>query len=322
MCFQQALASAITGVMDLFSLAGVTWQRLQRRAPEPLFEVKMISCDGQPVQCINHIVLQPHYCFADAPKAHLVLVPTIGGDIDTVLAQHKSTQFWLKQQQDKGVDIAANCTGNFMLAKAGLLDGRKATTHWGYEQQFRQQFPEVDLQPEQMIVQDGNVFSAGGGMSWFDLGLLLIERFAGHDVAIQTAKAWVIDVMRTDQKAYASIQGKKYHNDNLVLKVQAWLEANLQHKVNLANVARQFGISSRQMVRRFNAAIDINPSQYLQLLRMEAAKSLLENQQFTLPDIIHQVGYEDVSSFSRLFKRYTSLSPAQYRQKFARKRLI
>lgn len=321
-CFQQALASAVTGVIDLFALAGVTWQRLNREAPSPLFEVKMISADGSAVQCINQIVLQPHYCFAAAPEADLLLVPTIGGDIETVLAQQTCTIEWLRQQHENGIDIAANCTGNFMLAQAGILDGRTATTHWGYEQQFRQCFPKVLLQPEQMIVQDGNIFSAGGGMSWFDLGLLLIERFAGHDVAIQTAKAWVIDVMRTDQRAYASIQGKKYHNDKLVLAVQAWLEANLEHSINLTDVAQRFGISSRQLARRFDTAIAINPSQYLQILRIESAKSLLEHQQFSLQDVIQQVGYEDLSSFSRLFKKHTSLSPAQYRQKFARRRLF
>lgn len=321
-CFDQALASAVTGVIDLFALAGVSWQRLNRTAPEPIFDVKMISTEGQAVNCINQIVLQPQLSFKDARNADLILIPTIGGDIDTVLIQQYQTIEWLAQQHEKGVDIAANCTGNFILAQANILNGRHATTHWGYESLFRQKFPEVLLQPEQMIVQDGNVFSAGGGMSWFDLGLLLIERFAGHDVAIETAKAWVIDVMRTDQRAYASIQGKKYHSDKTVLAVQSWLESHLCEPIKLSAVAKQFGISTRQLVRRFNSAIAIKPSEYLQLLRIESAKSLLENRQFSLVEIVHRVGYEDLSSFSRLFKKHTSLSPAQYRQKFARKRLI
>lgn len=320
--FDQALASAVTGVIDLFAMAGVTWQRLHDKHPEPLFDVKLLSYDGASFQCINHITLTPQASCLTAQQADLLLVPTIGGDIQGVLENNTTLVKWLAQQHNKGVDIASNCTGTFMLAEAGILDNRNVTTHWGFEAPFRSRFPNVNLQTEHLIVQDNTIFSAGGGMAWFDLALLLIERYGGHDIAIKTAKAWVIDMMRSEQQAYASIQGKKYHNDKLILTVQSWLDGHFSEAINIATLAASFNLSSRTLVRRFKKATGMIPSQYLQMLRVEAAKKLLERQQFGISQVIQQVGYEDLSSFTRLFKKYTSLSPAQYRLKFARRPLV
>jgi transcriptional regulator GlxA family with amidase domain len=202
--FDGALASAITGVIDLFRLAGVTWARINDMPPEQEFTTRLLTDGGKPCRCINGITLLAdgdwrEYAAGDS-KADLVIVPTIGAPIAQVVAANSDLVQWLgnfREAASGQVRVASNCTGAFLLAEAGLLDGRQATTHWGFSNQFRQRFPAVDLQPDKLITVDGHIACAGGGMAWWDLGVYLVERFAGAKVARELAKAFVIDAGRT-----------------------------------------------------------------------------------------------------------------------------
>ncbi|MGS2720199.1 GlxA family transcriptional regulator [Paraglaciecola aestuariivivens] len=316
--FDQAYASAITGALDLFALAGVTWQRMQGQQPKQLFEVQIASVGGRPVNCINHLTLNSHIAIEAVQQTDLLLVPTIGGELNKVLANNSELLSHIRRFYQQGADIASNCSGAFLLAEAGILNGHEATTHWGYAEYFKSRYPKVHLTAEKLITHSDTIYCAGGGMAWFDLALLLIERYCGHDVATTTAKAHVIDLSRGEQVAYANIVSKKYHQDPDILKVQAWLEENYFSAIRITQLPELVNLSPRTFNRRFKQATAIRPIEYLQHIRIEAAKKHLESSHESLERIINQVGYDDLSSFTRLFKKHTGLSPSQYAKKFKR----
>lgn len=314
--YEGALASAITGTADIFSMAGVVWQRIHGESVQPKFRVQIASHDGHSVECANGLRIMANCRITDISSSDLIIVPTMVSRISSTLEQNKAWLPHLKNLYQKGCDVASNDTGAFLLAEAGILDGKKATTHWGFTELFRNRYPEVDLQSNQLITSDENVFCSGGGMAWLDLAIYLLERYEGHEIAKQTAKAFVIDIGRNDQGAYSSIPGKKYHKDEDILKVQTWLEENYQASINLEDVATLFSFSSRSFKRRFKAATQETPLQYLQKLRIDAAKKILESGRKPIDQIASIVGYMDQSAFSKLFKRETGLTPGEYRSRF------
>lgn len=316
--FEQAYASAITGALDLFALAGVTWQRMQGETPQKLFDVQLASLGKKPIQCINHLQLTSHIAIEEVEHTDLLLIPTIGGAIEPVLAQSRALLQYIQHHYHAGADVASNCSGAFLLAESGVLNGKDATTHWGYAELFKHKYPLINLQPEKLITQDDRIYCSGGGMAWFDLALLLIERYCGYDVATNTAKAHVLDLARGNQAAYAQVRSKKYHQDQEILACQEWLENHYATPIKIENLAKQFNLAPRTFIRRFKRATDQSPLHYLQSIRIESAKKLLESQSKPAEQITNEVGYDDLSSFTRLFKQHTGLSPSQYRKKFKR----
>lgn len=324
--FDGALASAITGVIDLFRLAGVTWARIHDEQPVPRFTTRLLTRNGDPCRCINGITLLSDGSWEelDTNSTDLVIVPTIGAPIDQVLASNRALIGWLSQFRNLNgssagqVRVASNCTGAFLLAEAGLLDGREATTHWGFSNLFRQHYPQVNLNPEKLVTVDGHIACAGGGMAWWDLGVQLIERHAGAQVARELAKAFVIDAGRNSQAPYSALQTKRYHSDPVILQLQDWLEEHYVEAVNLHSLAALSGLTTRSLMRRFKLATGDTPTGYLQAIRIEAARQHLENSRLPVEDVTRLVGYEDVSSFSRLFRKQTGLAPGAYRSRFGR----
>jgi transcriptional regulator GlxA family with amidase domain len=342
--FDQALASAITGIVDLFSLAGVTWNRIQDKETAMAFNVQLASHQGKNIQCINNLLLAPHCSFSDLdsnldnslncelansqkpkpPKSktqtsNILIVPTIGGPIQQTLNNNPQLIQLLCKANNAGWTIAGNCTGNFLLAEAGILDGKSATTHWGFETEFKQRFPQVNLQADQLITRDENIFCAGGGIAWFDLGLHIIERSIDFETAMQTAKAFVIDYRRDSQLSYSLMRIAKPHQDDLVNKIQSDIEQDCTISLSIDELATQNNVSQRTLIRRFNSALGMPPNTYLQSVRIERARKMLEESDFNIDTIMNKIGYEDASSFRRLFKKRTGLTPTEYRNRFSRR---
>ena len=317
--FDQALASAITGVVDLFAMAGVTWNRIQGEPTEPVFKTLIASKNQQDIQCSNGLKLAAHLSFDDITQAQVIIVPTIGGPINQVLAFNPELISLLQKAHHANWTIAGNCTGNFLLAQAGILDGKSATTHWGFKNDFEQRFPNVLLKTDQMITRDENIYCAGGGLAWFDLGLHIIERSVGFETAIQTAKAFVLDYRRDSQLSYSIMRLSKAHKDEMVRQAQAFLEENYAQPFNVESFAQSFSISKRTLIRRFNNALAMPPNSYLQSIRIERAQKMLEESQHNVEQVMNLVGYEDASSFRRLFRKKTGLSPTEYRHRFSRR---
>ncbi len=309
----------MTGVADLFGLAGVTWNRIQGQEPQRLFNVRIASPDGEPVKCINGIQLLAHMSYDQVEDVDAIVIPTIGGPVEDVVGNTPELMALLQRADQAGWTIAGNCTGNFLLAEAGILDGKTATTHWGFSELFARRYPQVDLKADQLITRDDNIYCAGGGLAWFDLGLHMIERSFGFETAIQTAKAFVIDYRRDSQLSYSLMRLAKPHKDDLVKQVQAWLEEHYAEGFTVDELAERFSVSKRTLIRRFNAALDMPPNTYVQSIRIEAAQKLLEETERTVDVVMNDVGYEDASSFRRLFRKKTGLTPTEYRRRFSRR---
>lgn len=321
--FDGALASAVTGIIDLFRLAGVTWARIHGDEPRPWFRTRLLTRDGEPCKCINGLTLVSDGAWnePDLDDSDLIIIPTIGAPIEKVLAGNSQLIEWLgnfRTRETPNVHVASNCTGAFFLAEAGLLNGREATTHWGFSNQFRERYPAVRLHPEKLVTVDGPVACAGGGMAWWDLGVYLVERFAGSQVARELAKAFVIDAGRSSQAPYSVLQAKRYHSDSIILALQDWLDDHFRESLSLPALAARAGLSERSLLRRFRQATGDTPNTYLQLLRVESARRQLESSGRSIDAITREIGYEDISSFSRLFRKHTGLSPGAYRARFGR----
>ncbi|HLA35618.1 MAG TPA: helix-turn-helix domain-containing protein [Rhodocyclaceae bacterium] len=316
--FDYALGTAILGLNDLLTLSGVTWNRIHRHAATPRFRVTVASADGRAICCINRLQLLPHGALDALPPPDVLIVPTIGGNLARTLELNPRIVDYLQQIDRARTLIAGNCTGVFFLAEAGLLDGKEATTHWGFADIFRQRYPKVRLKPEQMMTHCDNILCAGGGHAWFDLGLYLVERFCGHEAAVETAKSFVIDMGRKSQFSYSPLDARKQHGDAAILAVQHWIDQHASESFSLDSLAQGHGLSVRTLIRRFKKASGETPLAYTQAVRLERACKLIETRPIGIEAIAHQVGYEDVSSFSRLFKEKTGLSPSHYRERYKR----
>jgi len=314
--FDYVLASALTGINDLLSLAGVSWNKLHQQVPEPKFRVQIASWDKKPILTLNNVIIMPHCAIQEVQHSDVYLVPCIAGDIEKTLAQNPGIVALLKKLNQSSNLIGSNSTGSFFLAEAGILDHKIATTHWGLADLFRQKYPKVKLKADQLITHDDNILCDGGGLAWFDMGLYLIELFCDHDTAVGSAKAFVIDTGRTTQLTYSPLISKKYHNDKAVLSVQNWLEEHYISDISIEHLGQQFGLSHRSLIRRFKSAAGLTPSNYLQEIRLDAASKYLVQSVKTIGEITHAIGYEDISSFTKLFKRKTGLSPSNYRARF------
>lgn len=324
--FDGVLGSALTGALDLFSFTGVSWQRFLDEPVEPRFNVQIASLGGVDIRCSNRLIMQAHCDIAKVLDCDLLLIPTIGDSIDKVLSQNSKLIAHIKRLANTKADIASNCSGAFFLAKAGLLDGKVATTHWGYASKFKAEYPLVDLQENQFVTQSksasknqsGNIFCAAGGSAFYDLGLLLIERYCGREISTQVAKTQIIDSKRGNQNSYTNVSLHRPHSDPLVKQVQEFIEENFRQPMQVSHLATRVNVTPRTLNRRFQACVAMRPIEYIQAVRVEQAKRLLELGDVTIKSLAEQVGYDDISSFTRLFKRATELTPKEYQEKFSR----
>ncbi|MDE0843883.1 MAG: helix-turn-helix domain-containing protein [Psychrobacter pacificensis] len=320
--FDGVLGSVLAGALDLFSFTGVSWQRFSNEAVEPRFKVQIASLGGGDIRCSNRLMMRAHCDIQDVTECDLLLVPTIGDSIDKVLRQNRELLPHLKRLAHTNADIASNCSGAFFLAEAGLLDHKVATTHWGYANKFKADFPLVDLQENQFVTHAsdelGSIFCAAGGSAFYDLGLLLIERYCGREISTQMAKTQIIDSKRGNQNSYTNVTLHKSHADQLVKQVQEFIEQNFQQPIQVSSLAAMANITPRTLNRRFQASVAMRPVEYIQAVRIEQAKRLLELGDVSIKSLADQVGYDDISSFTRLFKRATELTPKEYQDKFSR----
>ena len=244
-----------------------------------------------------------------------VLVP---GRLADPLTAEEAADFvgWLRQRHGAGATLASICGGAFMLGHAGLLAGRRATTHWLYAEALAAAFPDVDVTVGDMIIEDGDIITAGGMLAWTDLGLRLIDRVLGPTVLADTAKFLLIDPSGREQRNYSTFAPRLSHGDDAVLKVQHWLQAHRNEEINIADLAERAGLETRTFLRRFQKATGLRPTEYVQALRIAMARERLEFSRDTVERIAWNVGYKDPSAFRRVFHKVTGLSATAYRDRF------
>jgi transcriptional regulator GlxA family with amidase domain len=315
LALHNTIATTLLGPMDVFFQAGQLWNYIHRIPSAPLFKVEIVSTDGQPVRCLNDVRLQPHGTIDQVAQTDLIIIPSVT-DIDRTIQYGQTSLDWLRRHHRRGAHIASVCTGAFFLAETGLLDGKTATTHWGFVDQFRQRYPRVRLKPERLITDEGNLYCAGALAAGIDLAIYLVEKYCGHETAVQCSKALIHDMGRTSQTPYSVFKFQKNHTDTAIKGTQQWLEENYSQTIDLNFVASHHGMSRRTFERRFKQATGDTPLAYLQRTRVEAAKRLLENDQGTFDEISYQLGYDSSSHFRQVFKKHTGLLPSEYQRHF------
>ncbi len=301
--------------MDIFNQAGRLWNRVTRAPQTPFFDVTIASADGQPIRSVNNIYIQPHCSIEDVKQTDLIVISS-ATYVQEILAKNPEIVPWIRDHYDRGTHVASICTGVFLLAETGLLDGKSATLHWGFADMFRKRYPRVKLRQDRIYVDNGRLYCSAGVNAGLDLSLYLVEKFCGRQAAIESAKTMVLDMDRVSQAPYERLFLPKDHGDRLVAKAQEWIEQHESEPIDYEWLAREVGMSRRSMERRFKQSLGVTPLGYLQKLRVERAKLLLEEGTHTFSEITYQVGYEDIPFFREIFIRLTGLGPKEYQRKF------
>ena len=313
LAMENTAASAITGPMDVFHQAGVLWNHFNGKAITPYFKVKVVTVDGAPFKCTNGVRMAADGSIEDVQSTDLIVVSSII-HVERTLQEQAQTIRWLARQYEKGAHIASICTGSFLLAETGLLDGKIATTHWAYAEQFERRYPHVTLRAERPITDDGDLLCSGGYHASIDISLYLVEKYCGADVAAQSSRIIVPNyTAAAPLMPHAGVGCQKTHRDDQILSIQEWIETHFSETFDYEELACRGHMSRRTLERRFKAATGKTPLSYQQCVRVKAAKKMLENSIHSFDEITCQVGYEDSSSFRKVFQKYTRLTPSEYR---------
>ncbi len=311
LAYPDSQLAAIHGLTDLFVEARRISRELGSSTAHMLRVTHwQIAPDGTQVEC----GLDTH---AGRPASPAVLIapPTLkappGPEASRELAR------WLRDRHAQGATLCSICAGAFLLAETGLLQNRRATTHWSHAEELARRFPEIRIDAERLIIDDGDIVTAGGIMAWMDLGLRLVDRFLGPAVMLATARYFLIDPAGREQRFYSSFSPRFHHGDEAVLKVQHWLQREGGRGVNLAAMAACAGLEERTFLRRFRKATEFNPTEYCQRLRVGKAREMLELTGRTIDQVAWDVGYQNAGSFRKVFQKVMGLKPRDYRKRFA-----
>jgi transcriptional regulator GlxA family with amidase domain len=323
----EVTASTLHGMFDLFSSAGRDWAYLTGgRVNESAAKPYIVARNKEPLAAYNGLMITPHHALDDCPPTDILCVSDFFIPPDESCAGKFEPEIaWIKRYYDAGTVIAAACSGSVLLAEAGILDGHEATTHWGYCEAMAKAYPRVRVLTGRTLVVSGSdqrIFMSGGGTSFQDLALFLIARFIGLEAAVEVAKVYLLDWHNAGTLAYAGLVTNRQSSDAQIAKCQEWLADNYKQDTPVATMVEMSGLPERSFTRRFYRATGQSPMDYVQSLRIEEAKQILETTDLSIEAVAHDVGYEDSSSFSRLFRRKTGITPAQYRKRFASLRQV
>jgi transcriptional regulator GlxA family with amidase domain len=314
--FHNSMATTIFGPMDIFNQAGRLWNRVHRFPGEPFFDVSVASVDGKPIRCTNNVKVSPHCGIEAVDQTDLVIIAS-ATDVTRILESGPGLLAWIRRQYDQGAHVASICTGAFLLAETGLLDGKTATLHWGFIEEFRKKYPKVYLEHDRMFIDHGRLYCSAGVNAGMDLSLYLVNKLCGRQAAVESAKTMILDLGRTCQTPYSRFPVVKDHGDPIVADIQEIMEQHYSQIIDYDALAKTHRISRRSLERRFRQAAGVTPLVYLQQLRVETAKRLLEEGRLTFSEITYDVGYEDIPFFRKVFKRFTGLRPREYQQRFS-----
>jgi transcriptional regulator GlxA family with amidase domain len=304
--------SSIIGSFKIFSRANEHWQSLGN---QPRFTIQVAGFVKELSLYDGLFSIHP----ADLhqiKKTDLIIIPSINKDYDSVIKKNTALAAWIKDQFKNGAEVASICTGAFLLAAAGVVTGKACSTHWIAAAAFRKMFPETNVVPEKIITDEHGIYTNGGAFSFLNLMLYLVEKKFDRQTAIYCAKVFQIDIDRNEQSPFMIFAGQKDHDDELIKKTQLFIENNLQEKITFEELAAQYAISRRNFDRRFIKATGNTPVEYLQRVKVEAAKKQLETGRKTINEVMYDVGYADVKAFREVFKKVTGLSPLEYRNKY------
>lgn len=282
----------------------------------PLFKVQLVGLSKETPVSGGLFTVHTDAVIGDIKKTNLIIIPAIDGEIKQALEKNQDFIPWIIHQYNNGAEVASLCLGAFLLASTGLLNGRKCATHWLAENTFRAMFPEITLVTEKVITDEHGLYSSGGAFSYLNLILHLIDKYAGRDIAILSAKVFAIEIERENQLSFSIFQGQKEHEDEPIKKAQEFIEKNYQEKISVDQLTSMIALSRRNFERRFKKATSNTVVEYIQRVKMEAAKKNLETSSKNINEVMYDVGYSDTKAFRTIFKKITGLPPIEYRNKY------
>ena len=302
--------SSIIGSYKFFSQANAL---LVSKGKSPLFKIDLAGLSKNVKLYDGLFTITPHKRITEIKKTNLIIIPAIHRSFSDNVQKNARIIEWLNQQYKLGAEIASICTGAFLLASTGLLNGKSCSTHWNAEQPFTEMFPNVNLQTGRLITDESRLYTNGGAFAFLHLLLYLVEKNYGRDIALMCAKIFQIDVARSEQTMFTIFSAQKNHGDDVILKVQKLIEEKACDRMSIEEIADKFALSRRNLDRRFINATGITPLEYYQRVRIEHAKKVFENRLEPVEEVMHKVGYSDPKTFREIFRKFTGLSPLEYR---------
>ncbi|PKB15292.1 GlxA family transcriptional regulator [Flavobacterium sp. 5] len=305
--------SSIVGAYKIFSRANDYWKQTKNTE---LFTIQLAGISKEVGFYDGLFSVRPHVNIAEITKTNLIIIPSLNHNYVKALEGNKTLINWIEKQYKNGAEVASICTGAFMLASSGLLDGKSCSTHWAAAENFRTMFPKVNLQTDRLITDENGIYTNGGAYSFLNLIIYLIEKYFDRQTAIYCSKVFQIEMDRNSQSEFAIFTGQKLHEDDTVKKAQSYIESKLHEKISVEHLSSTFSVSRRNFDRRFIKATGNTPVEYMQRVKVESAKKAFESSRKTINEVMYEVGYSDVKAFREVFKRITGMSPIDYRSKY------
>lgn len=282
----------------------------------PVFDVKLVGLKREIPLSGGSFTAHTARLIGDVDKTDLIIIPAVDGDPSQAVETNKDFLPWIKNQYNRGAEVASLCVGAFILASTGLVDGKKCATHWLAENQFRKAFPQVNLIAEKIVTDEDGIYSSGGAYSHLNLMLYLIEKYVNRETAVLCAKVFALEIDRENQSAFMMFTGTKEHGDEPIKEAQQFIENHYQEKITVDQLASMFALGRRNLERRFKKATANTVVEYIQRVKIEAAKISLESSRENVNEVMYKVGYNDSKAFRTTFKKITGLSPVAYRNKY------
>ena len=311
--------SSIVGSYKIFTRANEYWKKSGRKE---LFKIELAGVSKK-VDFYNGLfAVKPHTHISNISKTNLIIIPSLNHNYQKAVKGNQPMIEWIREQYKSGAEIATICTGAFLLASAGLLDGKICSTHWSAADTFRSMFPNVDLQADKLITDENGIYTNGGAYSFLNLLIYLLEKYYERQTAIFCSKVFQIEIDRQSQSTFAIFTGQKTHGDEVVKNAQVYIEGHLDEKISMEHLSSKFAVGRRNFDRRFIKATGNTPLEYAQRVKIESAKKAFENTRKNINEVMYDVGYADVKAFREVFRKITGMSPLEYRNKYNKEAMV
>ncbi len=311
--------SSIVGAYKIFTRAN---QYRKETGRKELFKIELAGISKEVEYYNGLFIVKPHTNISAITKTNLIIIPSLNHNYQKAVKGNSLLIDWIEHQYKLGAEIASICTGAFLLASSGLLDGKSCSTHWAAADSFRSMFPKVNLQTDKLITDENGIYTNGGAYSFLNLMIYLIEKYYDRQTAIFCSKVFQIEMDRNSQSAFTIFTGQKLHGDEMVKKAQAYIETKLDEKISVEHLSSRFSVGRRNFDRRFIKATGNTPVEYSQRVKIESAKKAFETSRKTINEVMYEVGYSDVKAFREVFRKITGMSPLEYRGKYNKEAVV
>ena len=311
--------SSIVGAYKIFTRANAYWKDSGK---QQLFKIELAGISAKVEFYDGLFSVNPQTNIAAISKTDLIIIPSLNHNFEKALQENQPVVDWIEKQYRQGAEIASICTGAFLLASTGLLDGKSCSTHWAAAESFRKMFPKVKLEPDKLITDENGIYTNGGAYSFLNLVLYLVEKYYDRQTAIFCSKVFQIEMGRDSQSPFIIFNGQKLHSDEMVQQAQEYIESKVEEKISVDDLSSRFSVGRRNFDRRFIKATGNTPLEYSQRVKIESAKKAFETTRKTIHEIMYEVGYSDVKAFREVFRKITGMSPIQYRGKYNKEAVV